>query len=342
MVVAFRRDMKKKSAVTLLKIAVIAICLVLLSRKLDLGEIGRNLSHARLACLLPALGMILCEPLVMALKWDLLLRQKKVQAGFFALVRLIFVSNFLSVAFPTALAADALRLGFLRQQKHSLTHATATLLADRVIALATLVILSLAGLPFVWRLIAGRHVLAAILCSAAVLLAAIVVLGSELPSKFCRAIQQRMAATARGPAKAREALQRLAGFAENIHASARSLAAAPRLLCAVFLLNVVVQALRILQIHFLFRSLGQAIPLFQELVFVPLIIMLSLLPISYFGLGVKEGAFAYFFSSVGIPVSVSVSVSLITYPLIAAGLLPGAVFFAMQPRKERPRDVVAS
>ena len=96
----------------------------------------------------------------------------------------------------------------------------------------------------------------------------------------------------------------------------------------MFLLNVVVQVLRTLQIHFIFRSLGVSVPLAQEFAFVPIIVLLTLLPISYFGLGIKEGAFAYFFSSVGIPPSVSVSVSLITYPLIVLGLLPGALFLA--------------
>jgi hypothetical protein len=64
----------------------------------------------------------------------------------------------------------------------------------------------------------------------------------------------------------------------------------------------------------------------QELAFVPIILMLSFLPISFFGLGIKEGAFVYFFSQVQVPSAAALTVSLITYPLIFLAILPGGLF----------------
>ena len=322
--------MKKKALTAILKLCVIAVCLSVLLRKLDLAQIRHNLAHVHWLYLLPALVMILFEPVVMAFKWNLLLRHKGIRAGLPNVIRLLFMSNFISIIFPTALGADALRVYFLKRQKHSLAHATASLLADRMIALAALSLLSLVGIAAAWPLVSDRHVIWIVVTTGVVGLAAIGAVVSDTAFHLGQRIRRRLDAAGSAPSGPMRQIQRIAGVVEEVHASTRSYAAAPRLLAGVFLLTVGVQVLRTFQIHFLFRAVGAPVPVFQEFAFVPMIILVTLLPISYWGFGVKEGAFAFFFSSVGVAATVSVSVSLITYPLIAIGLLPGAVFLALR------------
>ena len=59
-----------------------------------------------------------------------------------------------------------------------------------------------------------------------------------------------------------------------------------------------------------------------------MIVLLTLLPISDFGLGIKESAFLYFFGRAGVPSTVCLSASCITYVLILGAMIPGA-FFAL-------------
>ena len=338
---------QKNRAATLLKLCVIALCLYLLSRKLDLHEVRQSLVLAHPLYLLPAIAMILLEPVVMALKWDLLLRQKHIHAGLFNLVRLIFTTNFLSPLLFTAVGADAARLALISRQKHSLTHAGASLLAARLLGLGAIALLSLIGLGVIGRdHLPERIDLKLILAACALTLAAIATFMSPLPAHIIRLLEhlfglspvEGLPPTPAAASPARRLIQRGIALVTNMHASLRAYLAMPRTLALVFSLNVFVQILRTLQIHCLFRTLGAPVSLSQELVFVPIIILLSLLPISYFGLGIKEGAFVYFFSSLGIPAPLAVSVSILTYPLILIGFLPGAIFLLFPTRTEPRAD----
>ena len=101
--------------------------------------------------------------------------------------------------------------------------------------------------------------------------------------------------------------------------------------------NVVFQVFRVFQIHFLFRALGAYPPLAVEMAFVPVILILILMPFSpYLGLGVKEAAFIYFFSLAGIPREVSFSVSILSHVVILVGLIP-AVFLFLAGRGDTAR-----
>ena len=71
--------------------------------------------------------------------------------------------------------------------------------------------------------------------------------------------------------------------------------------------------------------------------FIPMIILVTLLPVPFYGLGFKEGAFIFFFSLVNIPNEISFSVSLMSYPLLLVGIIPGAIFFLID-KKEFTKD----
>lgn len=324
--------MKQKSKLaTALKLGVIALCLFLVSRKLDWHEVRAALVVAHPLYFLPAQIMILLEPVIMAQKWNLLLKRKQVQAGFLNLARLVFTSNFLSIFLATAVGADAARVFLMSRRKHNLTHATASLVADRLLGLGAIAVLSLAGIAIAHgRLPAGVNIaLVLVPCLAA--LAGIVLLMSPLPTHVVRALERLLPAAATAGPVSRLA-RRGTALLTRLHDSLREYLAMPRVLAAVFALNVLVQVLRTLQIHCLFRALGVPVVLEQELVFVPIIILLSLLPLSYFGMGIKEGAFVYFFSALGVPAAQAVSVSILTYPLIVVGLLPGGLFLLLPER----------
>lgn len=61
-------------------------------------------------------------------------------------------------------------------------------------------------------------------------------------------------------------------------------------------------------------------------VFVPLITVFTMLPISLGGIGVQEGAFAYFFSLVGMSLAGALALSLLLRVLSIVASLPGGLF----------------
>jgi len=318
----------KKILINILKLAVIALCFALIARKISLRDIAARLAGASLPLVGAAWLTILLEPMVMAFKWNILLREKGINLGVRRLIRIIFASNFLSVTLPTSLGADALRLLMVRGAQQSLTHAAGSLMADRILGSLAIVTLSLLGLVLVGRDALDGRLQASILIVALLVIGGTVFLVSPLPVRWVPRLRRWAAPRtgARTPAAALRWLCKALDKAEAIHDSLRSFGAHRARLAQVFLLNFSAQGLRVLQIGLLFCAVRHPVPWTQAAAFVPMIVMLTLLPISYFGLGVKENAFFYFFGRAGVPNPICLAVSLITYPLILGAMLPGAVF----------------
>lgn len=73
----------------------------------------------------------------------------------------------------------------------------------------------------------------------------------------------------------------------------------------------------------LFKAFGIDLPIFIHFAFVPLILILSIIPVSISGFGIREGFFVYFYSLVGVESHISLMVSLLYYSLMM--LIPAAI-----------------
>ncbi len=93
------------------------------------------------------------------------------------------------------------------------------------------------------------------------------------------------------------------------------------LLAKTFLYSLGVQLLGFGAVYWLAHGLGLTISLLHIAVFLPLIILLTLLPVSISGLGVREGAFVFFFGALGLPPEKALALSLLWFlSTVAAGL----------------------
>jgi len=78
-------------------------------------------------------------------------------------------------------------------------------------------------------------------------------------------------------------------------------------------LILLVQLFCILNVHLLFIILGTELNLINNLVLVPIIQILSLIPISISGFGVREGLFSYLYQTLGVDISISFTVSILNF-----------------------------
>jgi uncharacterized membrane protein YbhN (UPF0104 family) len=79
-------------------------------------------------------------------------------------------------------------------------------------------------------------------------------------------------------------------------------------------------------------ALGVHLSIWYFLLFIPIISLVTLVPISFSGLGVREGAYVYLFSQVGVEALSAVSMSLGFYGLRLIGGLIGGVIYALGSR----------
>jgi uncharacterized membrane protein YbhN (UPF0104 family) len=98
----------------------------------------------------------------------------------------------------------------------------------------------------------------------------------------------------------------------------------PRTLLAVFGLSILVQLLRILQAYGLGLGLGLDVPFAYYLVFMPVGLLMLLLPISVSGFGVPQGVIVWLLRPLGVPSELSLALSTLIVLSGLFGNVPGA------------------
>jgi len=84
----------------------------------------------------------------------------------------------------------------------------------------------------------------------------------------------------------------------------------------------------------LFLSLGYSIPWLELLMIITLISVITMLPISVNGLGVREGCYVLFFNMLGVPKEIAVTVSLLFFIFVSLSSLAGGFFWMVERGKK--------
>ena len=86
------------------------------------------------------------------------------------------------------------------------------------------------------------------------------------------------------------------------------------------------------------RALSLAVPLAAVAVFVPLVSLAGMVPVSVNGLGVREALYILLFGRVGVPAESAVSLALLYLAVTVVASLPGGLVYAMQPAGDSRAD----
>ena len=311
----------------LLKGLLVAVIFTVIFVRTDTDAMFFRLVNVSVCPLLAALLLFWLNRILTAVKWSLLLKHNNINAEFKSLVRIMFESSFIGLAIPSGLGPDIIRLIQIRTHKHDLTLAAGSVLADRMMAILSLALLSGISAAICLQFIEDKTVVAAVLATAFALTAVIMGLMTPLSTRILKSDRTGNHETESGtgiPEKLR-----------RIHNSFAGLLKCPAVFMLVLAVNIVVQLVRIAQAFLLFVALGNLIPVISVAAFYPMILLVKLLPfVPFMGLGVQEGAFAYFFHQVGVSPETAVSASLLNHLIVIAGLIPGAALFLSRKRKD--------
>jgi uncharacterized protein (TIRG00374 family) len=98
----------------------------------------------------------------------------------------------------------------------------------------------------------------------------------------------------------------------------------------LMLLSVFVQFIRCLVFMLIFIGLGADMPIINYFIFIPIVFILMLLPISIGGLGVRETALFAFFGPYGLSVAICTVSGLIFHALQLIMIIPGLIIFMLR------------
>ena len=310
--------MKRPSAGGLLRLAVAAGLTAVLLWKSHPAEVGRYVVEARVLPLLAAIALVIVDRTLMACRWFWLLRPFPASAAapFPSLVRVFFVSTFVGTFLPASIGADAVRAAALARLRTPLADAVASVFMDRVLGVVSILAMAAVGLWLAKDLPARPLVLLSLAGTAAACLA---VAAMTFSTRVARVLVGAL---------------RLAPWGKVERGGAAVIAAVQRyahhhtLLAAVLAASIGVQILRILQAWCLGLALGLTAPLAAYFAFIPIVLLIMLLPITINGLGTSQAAFVVFFARAGVPTPAAFALSVLFVALGVVGNLPGGLLYA--------------
>jgi hypothetical protein len=100
--------------------------------------------------------------------------------------------------------------------------------------------------------------------------------------------------------------------------------------------SFVYQSLGIVIVYVLGRALGIELSLWRYFIYLPLITAITVLPISLAGIGIREGAFVFFFAQAGVAQAQALALSLLLFAQTLGLALLGGVWYFLSRESPAP------
>ncbi|WP_432797424.1 lysylphosphatidylglycerol synthase transmembrane domain-containing protein [Poriferisphaera sp. WC338] len=275
---------------------------------------------------LPAVLLLAtCNRFLMAWRLRVLLSDHSGIRGYFRLVRIVFLSGFIGMIVPGGVGIDAMRLYYLKQQ-HGFASGASAVLADRMIGVLSMTMVSVIGGLATWQYIDNHAVLWSILGFSLLIWIAIALLLWRPSFDLIHAITGRLVAVGGGDqTRIGKIVHKLMGKLSEVHTSLLEMMRRPAVLFRVYGIAMLMLAMRVAVVILLFRCFHEQLPVGLAAAFVPMVFLLILMPISFFGIGVNEGAYVFFFGQIGIAPEVALAASLLSHLVVQSVQIGGGV-----------------
>ena len=255
------------------------------------------------------------------LRWRLVMRAVDAVLPFARAFQFLYIGMFFNQVLPSSVGGDAVRMFLVYKSGLGLRGAVNGILLERVATLSGLILLVVATQPLLLGRIGDNPAKYAFpaLAVAAVLGIALVMLLDKLPARLRR--------------------WRIVQGVANLAEDTRSLFLGVRYAIPAVALGVTGFAVLSAAAFVLAGGLGIDISLLDCLVLIPPVMLVTTIPISVAGWGVREAAMVFAFGFVGVDGDSAVILSLLLGVLILIASLPGALLWLRS--GYRRKDVTA-
>lgn len=313
----------------LLRAAIAGLLLFALVRAVDPAQLASLWQSLHLGWLTGAVLVLVAIRILMAVRWHYILLPHGVQAKLGDIIAIIFISTSAGYLLPAGgFGVDVYRGYHLSRLYGNVPQISATIVVDRVIGLFSMVLLALLGILVVRdSVLPAPLVLLLYVANAGFLVGALALLFWEDKLKgvfgWLRARLPRI-------------LKPLESFAHALMDGKLFRQVLP----GIFGVSMLVQVLRAVVFYMIYRSLGAAPDLGIMLVYIPLVFIVILMPISLGGLGVREVALHFLLAPHGLDMATNLSAGLMFHALEVLVAVPGVYFYLFHSREPREQTEV--
>ena len=279
---------RNRAALTLAKLLVSTGLLVLLYRKTPLDKLLVLLADIDWRYLLPIVLLLFANTVLSAWKWKLLLRCDQVEIPLSTLTATYLIGSFYNLFLPSNIGGDSYRIYDIARKSRQTMRSAASVFADRFSGFLALVILGLASsVPVALRLQRWAFFLGPLVIFLALVLL-LVILHYQTPVRRFMAVTRL------------DRFATLTRLTDKFFLSWQKYGADRGLLLRVMLISFAFQLSVICVVYLLALSLHARVPFFYFAAFVPLITLMEALPVSIYGIGIRDAGYVFFFGQAGL------------------------------------------
>lgn len=300
----------RRPLLLLLKAAISILLLYLSLRSVNLVALGARLSRINIGWIAAALALLMLQVALLAFRWRMIAAQCGTELAFSAALRISFIASFFNQVLPSTVGGDAARIWMLARRGSGWARATYSVLIDRVAGVFSLALIVIACLP--WTLSLVHDPIARTLL--------VLIGGSAVGGAFVLMAISFL----RWPWLDRwtptRHLVEVSRIAWRMCRSSKSTAPIGAISFSIHFLTIAIAWCAA-------QSVAVSVSFMLLLFLIPPVLLVSTVPISIAGWGVREGSMVVAFSYAGLAQSDGLIVSvLFGLAMFAIGLLGGFVW----------------
>jgi uncharacterized protein (TIRG00374 family) len=315
---SFFEFVKKRKRIfnLIIQLVLSIVLIILLLRLINIPNMLSLLKNVNVYYFILLLALITFDRIFMAYKWHLLLKVRDMGISVFSAIRTYYIATFIGFFLPTTVGGDIIRVLKLRSKKGGRTDVLSSVIVERILGfiasailvpIAALFLISLFKLN-VWRFLGIAGIL---------LFFFTILMFISFNERIIRKID-----------KSNKLSKNffLSKF-KNLYLSYTKYKNHKGILALFLGLSILEQLIPVIGNYLACRALNLSIPFIYFLLIIPLVQLISRIPISFEGIGVNEGLLVYFFSLLGLSKTGAFTIGLLGHIAIIIATLPALFFY---------------
>jgi glycosyltransferase 2 family protein len=316
----------KKYVFSFLRIAIsVGLLYFLIRTQLpDLTQAADLLKTAIIWLVVLSFSMHFLGIYITVLRWQTLLKTQNIVCRQNFLLSSVLTGFFFNNFLPTSIGGDVYRIYDTSKIKNSSgAKAASIVLMERTLGILSAVLYLLLALAFGFTQIRGDSILLPLAGLFAIVILVVVIM--LFPEKFKLDVLFRKI----------KFLHRFKDKLRQVYDTFRSFKQYKRALFITFTLSIALQFCVVLNYYFASLAFGIDLSLMSFIFIVQMVAIISMIPISIGGIGVRENTMVFIMVSLGASSEKSAIVSLILFLMLLAPGIVGGILYAMRPYLDR-------
>ncbi len=305
----------KTKIFAIIKLAVTALLFLYIFRKIDFHQFGETLHHARLDILVGGFLVLWVGHYMCIYRWRMLMRPLMPALPLGQLLGFYCIGLFFNQILPTVVGGDVVKMYYAGKPSKSYAQSFAATFLDRDIGMLAMMIIACAAILLYPVVVPGIPV--SLIVWGAFLAFVLGNIGIFSP-KFHRILTGLLH---------RVKLSKIAKKVDTISSAFQIMGKHKGILVGSLVISFFNQLLVIAVTWIMALGLRMDISLSYFLIFVPVITLISMIPVSLNGMGLREYAFYSLFGAVGVLPASCLALGILSSVILILSSLPGGLVY---------------